>query len=119
MPGRRVHKFVSRLLLGKSYNVVHREIDRPYLVFGRKHRQLYHTPLEAFYVGSSASLDPGAGVAGVLHVWADRRCSKEKWFKDSLKFMERQDRLWRKQMELQKKHDKRMQKSWERFLRSW
>ncbi len=87
MPKHRTHRYVSRLFLGKPFSEVHRLIDEPYIFLGRKHRQMFHTPVEAYFMGCSASEDPDAGMAGFLHVWLDEMCSKDKKFKKQLELL--------------------------------
>src|SRR4030067_1667891 len=81
IPKHRVHRYVDKLLYGTSFPEVHRAIDRPYVFLGRKHRKMFHTPKEAYIMGSSASLDSRAGLAGLTHAWVDRECSRNKSLK--------------------------------------
>ena len=111
MPKHRVHRYTSEVVLGKPYSEVHRAIDAPYAFLGRGHRKMFHTYKEAYIVGSLSSSDPWAGLAGLIHVWLDQECSKDKEFKRYLEFMAKQDILWKKHMakmrRLQKKRNTR------------
>ena len=111
MPGHTVHRYYDRLVLGKSYDEVHRALDRPYSVLRGQHRRLFHTPEEAYMIGVLASSGHGGGVAGLSHVWLDKKCSKDKEFKKLLKLMAKEDARWRKQMRRWKKLMKKQRRS--------
>ncbi len=103
MPSHRIHRYVSKLLLGDAFSEVHVAIDAPYRILGRKHRRLFHSPKEAFVVGYLSSTRPGAGLAGLLHSRLDQQCSKNRKFKKWVEWMERENKLWEKQMRVWKK----------------
>jgi len=97
MPGHTSHNYVDELLFGRSYPRVHKAIDRPYFVLGRKHSWLFHTPEEAHFMGSLASSDQWGGLAGLTHVKLDKKCSEDKEFKKVIDFMAEQDALLEKE----------------------
>ena len=71
MPSHRVHREITRLLLGKPHSKVHRAIDFPYKFLGRKHRVLFHDPFTSVLVARAASKEKGASLAAILHVLTD------------------------------------------------
>ncbi|MGD0424724.1 MAG: hypothetical protein ABSA92_14895 [Candidatus Bathyarchaeia archaeon] len=71
MPSHRVHKEITRWLLGKPHAKVHRAIDYPYKFLGPKHRILFHDPVTSVLVAKAASREKGAGKAAILHVLTD------------------------------------------------
>jgi len=103
MPKHGPHRYTDKLVFGKPFGEVHRLIDQPYIWLGRKHRILFHTYEEAYIMGSLATSDPRGGLAGLLHVWVDEQCSKDKVFRKWLEFSAKQDALWQKKMRRWKK----------------
>ena len=91
MPKHKTHRYFTRLLLGKSYGRVHRQIDLPYLWLGRQHRALFHTYHDAFCVGYLLSGEWRGGMAGLYHVWLDRKCSEDRRFKKFMDWAARED----------------------------
>jgi len=85
-------------MLGKPYAEVHRNIDRPYVFLGRKHRAFFHSPEEAFVVGSLATAEPRGGLAGLWHVWLDEKGSKDKEFRRFVETMANYDSVQEKMM---------------------
>lgn len=77
MPERRIHNYTTKLLLGKTFDEVHRVLDGPVKFLGRKHRVLYHEPAEAALIGYEIAGFEGA-LAALLHVTVDELCSREK-----------------------------------------
>ncbi len=71
MPSHRVHREITRRVLGKPHNKVHSAIDYPYKFLGPKHRILFHDPITAVLVARAASKEKGAGVAAILHIATD------------------------------------------------
>jgi hypothetical protein len=86
MPKHQTHRFVDKLLLGKTYGEVHKALDHPYIILGRKHRCIFHSLPEAFLVGSLVSSDLRGGLVGMLHTWLDTKCSENKEFKRLIEF---------------------------------
>jgi len=93
LPPHRSHNYVDKLLFGRSYPRVHKAIDQPCFVLGRKHRRLFHTPEDAYIMGSLASSDQWGGLVGLTHIWLDKKCSEDKEFKKVIDFMAKQDAL--------------------------
>lgn len=91
MPRHRVHRYFSRITLGKPYGRVHRAIDRPYRWLGRKHRRVFHSPEEAYVMGYLADNDGMSGWGGVWHVWLDRACSEHPEYRKFLEFQTKRD----------------------------
>ena len=76
-PSRRVHKWLTKKVLGKDYDTVHSMIDLPFHWLGRSHRKLFHSPLEAMLIGAWVTKgDPRGAVAGLLHVLTDEAGSR-------------------------------------------
>ncbi len=115
MPGHEVHKFFERLLLGKVYPEVHRAIDRPYLIFGKKHRALFHDPFSAYMMVSMTSSDPKASLAGLWHIWLDEKCSQDRKFKRDIEWATKLDKRWRRHLRRQRKAQKRLEKMLKRI----
>ena len=63
------HRTIDKVFLGKEYPGVHRFIDRPYRVYGRRHRAFFHD-LDTVLLLSA--LDPRYGLSCLLHIIADR-----------------------------------------------
>ena len=81
MPERRVHNHFTKLLLGKTYDEVHRALDSPAKFLGRGHRVLFHDRAEAALIGYAIAGDEGA-LAAHLHVTLDELCSQNKGLAD-------------------------------------
>jgi hypothetical protein len=92
MPSHKVHCFVDRVLFGKSYWRLHRQIDMPFLFLGNKHRVLFHDPFtpvaiaQWLYPG-----DPRAKESALVHVQIDSLCSTNPIFKMQLEYFAEQD----------------------------
>jgi hypothetical protein len=84
VPERGVHNYTSRLLLGKSFDEVHRVLDAPVKFLGSKHRVLYHEPVEAALIGFEIAGFEGA-LAALMHVTVDELCSRDKRMKNLIK----------------------------------
>lgn len=75
-------------LFGRSYWRLHRLIDKPYLVFGRRHRIFFHDFPSA--VSVARHYFPGnfqAEQAAVLHVHLDNMCSNDPIYKKKLEVL--------------------------------
>ena len=75
-------------LFGRSYWKLHRAIDKPYLVFGRRHRMFFHDFPSA--VGVARIYFPGnfqAEEAAMFHVHLDNLCSQDLFFKGHLEIL--------------------------------
>jgi hypothetical protein len=92
MPKHKVHNYSDKLLFSKNFAKIHRAIDRPYVFLGRKHRSVFHTFEEAYYLGCIVGGGHTAGAAGMFHVWLDQECSKDKNFKKWLELSADLDR---------------------------
>jgi hypothetical protein len=87
MPKHKIHKYVDRLFFGKSHPKVHRAIDGPYKLFGKKHRIIFHTPMQGFIVGALTESSIEGGVSGALHVIVDQQTSTNKKLKNILELL--------------------------------
>jgi len=88
MPSHRVHTYMDWQVFGRSYWRLHRAIDKPYLVFGRRHRIFFHDFPSAISV--ARHVFPGdlqAEHAAVLHVHLDNLCSQDRFFKGRLEIL--------------------------------
>jgi hypothetical protein len=56
-----------RIVLGKAHPKVHKALDAPIKLLGKKHRVLFHTLPEAFAIGALTESSIEGGVAGILH----------------------------------------------------
>jgi len=77
MPSNHTHKKISKLLLGKNCRLTHEIIDYPVRFLGEKHRVLFHDPVSAAVIGYVTN-GPEGVYSGLLHLAADRICSKYK-----------------------------------------
>lgn len=98
VPKHKTHRYFARLLLGKAYGKVDGQIDLPYVWLGRKHRKLFHTYYDAFCVGYIVSGEWKGALAGVYHVWLDRKCSEDPRFKKFMDLMSREDARFNDEM---------------------
>ena len=89
MPSRRVHNYTCKIILGKCFDKVHAEIDRPVKWLGRRHRILNHTPAEAALIARRVSSDPRAVSAAMLHLRYDELCSKDPQLRQRLEYIAR------------------------------
>lgn len=96
MPSRRVHNFLNRIIFGSSYDKINAAIDEPFKYLGRKHRILYHNPLEAGIIGLTKTSDINGFMAGFLHVYVDQTCSDNKSLKATLEILALLDNIARK-----------------------
>jgi len=70
MPSHKVHRAISKALLGKDWEVVNLFKDAPYrLIPGKRHREYFHDDATNFLLG--VLYGPEAMLAGFLHDWAD------------------------------------------------
>jgi len=68
MPKHKIHRLIDRIVLGREYPHVHRWMDEPYKILGKKHRILRHDPITLFLkYGPSPEF-----ISGLLHIMADR-----------------------------------------------
>ena len=75
MPGRDVHRLISKMITGYECDKTHAAIDWPAKYLGRGHRILFHDPISAFVIGYFCNGPEGA-VSGVTHILADYLISK-------------------------------------------
>lgn len=109
MPKHKVHKLVDRLLLGKAHPKVHKTIDAPYKLLKRKHRAVFHTPIEGFAIGAITEQSIEGGISGVLHVVVDKQTTKHKKLRKTLELLANLDsqKQTRKPTKTPKKRKKR------------
>jgi hypothetical protein len=98
VPKHKTHRHFARSVLGKAYREVDRQIDLPYIWLGRKHRALFHTYYEAFCVGYITSGEWKGALAGVYHVWLDRKCSEDPRFKKFINWTAKEDARFKNEM---------------------
>ena len=83
---------MDRLTFGRSYGKLHREIDKPYVFLGRKHRQLFHDVFSTVEIAKRIYPDgPIAQEAAALHVHLDILCSENPEFHRQLKRLADED----------------------------
>lgn len=103
MPKHKIHKYADKLLFNKCFPKVHRAIDLPYIFYGRSHRRYFHTYKEGYCIGYIASGEAKGALSGLLHVWLDEQCSRDKDFKLWLNWAAEEDARFTKQMAKQRK----------------
>ena len=92
VPGHRVHRYVDRMLYGRSYWKIHVKMDLPYLVLGSTHRVLFHDPATAAFIAESCyPNDPNAVQAALGHIYLDRLCSNNPNLKVWLELLANKD----------------------------
>jgi hypothetical protein len=84
MPRHRVHEYVDRTILGRAHPKVHKALDAPIKLLGRKHRIVFHSLPEAFAIGTIAESSLEGGFAGILHVITDTQTTKHRHLKNTL-----------------------------------
>lgn len=89
MPGLQIHAYVDKLLFGRSYWRVHREMDRPYRYLGKYHRVLFHDPAFAYMIARKQyPNDSNAVAAAQSHIVLDNVCTAYPAYKTYLEKME-------------------------------
>ena len=92
MPSHKIHCYVDRVLFGKSYWRLHREIDKPVLILGKRHRVLFHDGLSTIAIAQKVyPNDPRAWEAALVHVELDLLCSNNPFFAKQLTYFAEQD----------------------------
>jgi hypothetical protein len=71
MPKRKTHEDISLLLLGKKFSKVHKVMDSPSKVLGRRHRIVLHSIPEGLTIGLLLTGEVKGAAAGVLHIITD------------------------------------------------
>ena len=90
MPGLQVHAFVDRMIFDRSFWKLHRLMDKPVLVFGRKHRQFFHDAFTAVEIAKRTyPEDKQAEQAALIHINIDSMCSADPKLKKQLEIMAR------------------------------
>jgi len=71
MPSHKIHRAVSRMVLGKAHDSVNKVMDWPYKILGKRHRIVFHDPLSivALFGNDKAKLE-----AAALHLLVDKAC---------------------------------------------
>ena len=84
-------------MFGRSFRKLHKAIDKPYLIFGRKHRQFFHSYGDTVEVAKIVCPgDPVAQEAAILHVYVDNLCSDDPRLHERLKRLANEDSQNRK-----------------------
>jgi len=97
LPRQEVHCYVDKLLFGRSYRKIHKEMDKPFKKFRRHHRILFHDPVTAGMIAQKCyPNDPQAWRAAQYHIIIDNRCTADPWFNDFLEAAMRMDRMRRR-----------------------
>ena len=97
MPGREVHAYVDKLLFGRSYWRIHREMDRPYKYLGKSHRILFHDPVLAYMIAGKQYPDDVTAIAAAqCHIALDNLCTRNPGFKRILIGFAKRDRKKKK-----------------------
>lgn len=83
-----MHCYMDRKLFGKCYRHIHREMDKPYLILGKKHRVLFHDYYSALVIAEKWY--PGelnARLSALFHIRLDEMCSSDPVLKANLEFL--------------------------------
>lgn len=73
MPKHKIHREVSKFILGKGYEDVHTTMDLPALFKSKGHRRFLHDPASGIILYGG---DPERLKAYMLHVALDRYCTR-------------------------------------------
>ena len=71
MARHRVHRAISRMLLGHAHDDVNKIMDAPYKRLGKRHRILFHDPLSVLALFPN---DSERQSAALLHIAVDKAC---------------------------------------------
>lgn len=74
MPSRRIHKLISKALVGEDGDSIHKWIDEPHKWLGPNHRKVRHDLKTVALL--TALKGPKAGKHAALHILTDRSLSK-------------------------------------------
>jgi hypothetical protein len=77
MPSHKVHREVSKLVLGEPYERVHMLLDMPAFFIPKGHRRFFHDPVSAYFIGYALDGEKG-GEAALLHVLVDKLCDDKR-----------------------------------------
>ncbi len=89
MPSWRVHRYVDKLFLEKSYYKVHEKIDEPFKYLGKNHRILFHDLASCYIIARQCyPNDPNADWAAFFHVYFDNLCTEDPEYRRFLESME-------------------------------
>jgi hypothetical protein len=115
LPGLDVHRLFDQTFFGKSYYKIHREIDLPFKVLGKKHRILFHDPLSAQILAQRCyPNDPNAVVAAYGHIFLDNLCTEDPEFR---RFLEQLALLHKPKRRRKKRKTKKNLEDMDAFLR--
>lgn len=107
LPSHELHCYVDRQLFEKSYRRIHRKMDEPYLLLGRKHRVLFHDPVTACAIAQHCYPgDPNAELAALFHINLDEICSANPLLKHNLELLAKIDSRERTRARRRKKATK-------------
>ena len=88
---------MDRLLFGRSYPKIHREMDKPFKRLGKRHRILFHDPVTAGMIAQKCyPNNPKAWRAAQFHIIIDNRCTVNPRFKDLLEAAMHMDKMRRR-----------------------
>lgn len=106
MPSLRVHLFLDRLFLGEEFPKIHKFLDKPVYILGKRHRVLFHDPAMAFLAANKEYPgNPKAVLSAQIHIRIDNLCSICPELKKMLEKMEREDRKGKRKRKPKKKQD--------------
>jgi hypothetical protein len=92
MPSHRAHAYVDRMLFGRAYWKVHRQIDSAYPYLRGRHRIFWHDPISAAAIAADAYPgDANAVSAAMIHIQVDNMCSADPQFRKQLEAHARAD----------------------------
>lgn len=92
MPSHEIHCYVDRLLFGRSYWRLHKQLDKPVLLLGKRHRVLFHDGLTSMAIALQLyPNDRKALEAALVHVQLDWLCSSNPFFAKQLKHFAQKD----------------------------
>jgi hypothetical protein len=95
---------VDRECFGKAYWKIHRKMDAPVLLLGKKHRVLFHDPVSAMAIADLCFPgDPNARNAALMHIELDEMCTTNPQRKKQLEILANEDADRRKRTRRRRK----------------
>jgi hypothetical protein len=92
VPNHKIHCYVDRLLFGKSYWRLHKQLDKPALLLGKRHRVLFHDGLTSMVIALELyPNDRRAMEAALVHIQLDKLCSSNPFFAKQLGYFAEKD----------------------------
>jgi len=88
MPDSKVHVYIDKTFIGKSYRKIHKEMDKHVKALGRYHRKINHNAASAIQIAMRLYPNDHRAIrAALLHIEIDNICSRDPEFRKILEFL--------------------------------